>query len=471
MYSLKKVKIVNIVLVVSFIFSVSTGCSSDNNFIKGFNDSNTKKENMQNMTQKGGMNGENTNEMNKQHPQNVMDQKNNSISIDEANKIENDILKKVDYKAEEGKYNIVDTGVVKYYSDKKEISEPIKNSEFYGQDANYINNSPSYTDNKDGTITDNNTNLIWQKETEDKITWEEAVEGASKCNIGGYNDWRLPTVKELYSLIQFTGYSNVEGYKPYIDTDYFDFSYGDESVERKIDSQYATSTIYESDTMNGNATMFGVNFADGRIKGYPISNKKFYVMYVRGNTSYGMNKFVDNKDGTITDLSTGTMWLTYDSGYLTDEKAMDWKSALAWCENLDYAGYDDWKLPNAKELQSIVDYSRSPDTTDSAAINEMFYSSEITDVSGEKNYPSYWTSTTHLDGRIPEDSAVYISFGEALGYMNNKFLDVHGAGAQRSDPKTGSKDEYPNYGDAPQGDVRTVFNYVRAVRVIDDNSN
>ena len=246
---------------------------------------------------------------------------------------------------------------------------------------------------------------------------------------------------------------------------------GDVTGERFIDSQYASSTIYESTTMKDNTTMFGVNFADGRIKGYGIDSKKFYVMYVRGNTNYGMNDFVDNGDGTITDLSTGFMWLKYDSGHFEagqdEDGKMDWEEALEWAEDLDYAGYDDWKLPDAKELQSIVDYSRSPDTTNSAVIDPMFDSTSIIDINGEKNYPYYWTSTTHLDGRVLGSNAVYVAFGEALGYMNNKFMDAHGAGAQRSDPKTGDKEDYPSYGHGPQGDVRAVYNFVRAVRIAD----
>ena len=43
-------------------------------------------------------------------------------------------------------------------------------------------------------------------------------------------------------------------------------------------------------------------------------------------------------------------------------------------------------------------------------------------------------------------------------------IDVHGAGAQRSDPKTGDPDDYPVYGHGPQGDVQRVYNYVRCVR-------
>jgi hypothetical protein len=52
--------------------------------------------------------------------------------------------------------------------------------------------------------------------------------------------------------------------------------------------------------------MFGVNFADGRIKGYPAGSarpgrpsKGYYVFYVRGNTEYGKNDFHDNGDGSV----------------------------------------------------------------------------------------------------------------------------------------------------------------------------
>jgi hypothetical protein len=70
----------------------------------------------------------------------------------------------------------------------------------------------------------------------------------------------------------------------------------------------------------------------------------------------------------------------------------------------------------------------------------------------------------------PGGAAVYVAFGEALGYMemppgsgNYQLLDVHGAGAQRSDPKTGNPADYP-HGHGPQGDVIRIFNYVRPVR-------
>jgi len=223
----------------------------------------------------------------------------------------------------------------------------------------------------------------------------------------------------------------------------------------------------------------GVNFADGRIKGYPSfdrrrrADKRMFVRYVRGSPDYGVNELVDNGDGTVSDLATGRMWLQGDSGMAVGaagDGAMDWEQALAWCEGLGQAGYDDWRLPDAKELQSIVDYTRSPSATRSAAIDPVFGTSTLLDDRGRQAYPAFWSSTTHLDGRRAGDAAVYVAFGEAQGWMaqpphsrSKQLMDVHGAGAQRSDPKVGDPGDFP-YGRGPQGDVIVIDNHVRCVR-------
>lgn len=376
--------------------------------------------------------------------------------------------------AEQVAGTLVDTGQNRCYDASREIACPAEGEAFYGQDANYQSREPAYQDNGDGTVTDLNTGLMWQQDPGEKMTYDEALEAVKSFHLAGYADWRLPTIKELYSLIQFSGLdvssmTTVSTATPFIDTDYFVFEYGDpDKGERVIDSQYLSSTIYVSTTMNGAKTAFGVNFADGRIKGYGLASprgdqKTFYVLYVRGHSGYGINTFLENGDGTVLDASTGLTWMQADSG-----EGMPWAEALSYCENLDYAGSSDWRLPNAKELQYIVDYTRSPATTNSAAIDPMFSVSSITDEGGNLNYPFYWTSTTHANERTA-NSAAYIAFGEALGWMtapqggNATLMDVHGAGAQRSDPKTGDAADYPQ-GHGPQGDVIRINNYVRCVR-------
>ncbi len=216
--------------------------------------------------------------------------------------------------------------------------------------------------------------------------------------------------------------------------------------------------------MNGDATVFGVNFVDGRIKGYPkykpgttVGNTMYFRM-VRGNTDYGKNDFVNNGDGTVSDLATGLMWQKADDG-----TTGDWEEALAYAENLELAGHSDWRLPNAKELQSIINYTRSPQTINSPAIDPVFDVTKIQYPNGSPgHYPFFWTGTSHKDGVNPYSSGVYIAFGEGLGKMNNEVLDVHGAGCQRSEPKSGDINNDPEYF-GPQGDIRYVYNYVRCV--------
>ncbi len=374
-----------------------------------------------------------------------------------------------------GVYPIVGTGQTTCYDNDVPIVCPSAGEDFRGQDGCYTGNEPSYTDNGDSTVTDNVTGLMWQQDPGDKMTYGEAVSGAGTFTLAGHEDWRLPTIKELYSLILFSGTDpsgwegDMTGLVPFIDTNYFDFEYGDESAgERLIDAQYWSSTEYVSTTMMGDATAFGVNFADGRIKGYPSEpvgppGQEFsmtgFVLYVRGAVGYGVNDFVDNSDSTVTDQATGLMWMELDS-----DSAMNWSEALSFAEGLELAGHSDWRLPNVKELQSIVDYARSPSTTGSAAIDPILHCSPITNEAGDSDDPTYWSSTTHANlSPVPGGSAAYVSFGRAMGYFMSAWRDVHGAGAQRSDPKMGNPDDYPT-GHGPQGDAIRIYNYVRCVR-------
>ena len=159
------------------------------------------------------------------------------------------------------------------------------------------------------------------------------------------------------------------------------------------------------------------------------------------------------------------MWATDDS-----IAGLNWEEALAWVtqQNTDYhLGYSNWRLPNAKELQGLLDYSRSPDTTDSAAIDPLFNATGMINEAGVADFAAYWTGTTHINTtQNPGSAGVYINFGRSLGYLGDNWVDIHGAGAQRSDPKSGDPADYP-FGRGPQGDAIRIYNHVRLVRSVD----
>ncbi len=152
--------------------------------------------------------------------------------------------------AKVGQYKVVDTGQKTFFNNSKSISQPSAGQPFYGQDAQFNLNTPSYTNNGDGTITDQVSGLMWQKAYE-VMTYDEAVAKVKTFNLAKQTDWRIPTIKEAYSLILFSGadissreMSKVpEGGIPFLDTNFFDFDYGSNG-QRVIDVQILSSTVY-----------------------------------------------------------------------------------------------------------------------------------------------------------------------------------------------------------------------------------
>ncbi len=399
-------------------------------------------------------------------------------------------------------FPVVGTNQTTFFNNSTSISTPVSGEDFYGQNANYPGNIPQYVDNGDGTVTDMVSGLMWQSsfdhngdgsiDYDDKLSYTEILELPETVTTGGYENWRVPTIKEQYSLIMFSGRdisgiegSSTDGLTPFINTDFFEYAYGDtDAGERLIDMQCASTSVYVSNEVE--ALVFGVNFADGRIKGYGMQmmgqDKAFNYLLVRGNASYGINEFTDNGDGTVTDHATELMWMQEDNA-----EGVLWKDALSYAANMEFAGNSDWRLPDAKELQSIVDYTRSPATSGTAAIDPLFSCTQITNEAEADDFPFYWSSTTHANMSDGNEGAwgAYVSFGRAMGNMTEmggpgdqppmansyskssnaetNWIDVHGAGAQRSDPKAGDPSEFTE-GHGPQGDAIRTYNYVRLVR-------
>ena len=261
------------------------------------------------------------------------------------------------------------------------------------QDGSYDMNHLSYTLYTEGTVRDNNTSLVWQQQDDGFArTWDEALLYCEDLNLGGYTDWRFPTMRELTGIVDYGRYN------PLIDL----------SIFPATKKQYYWSSSF-SDTYKDNAWF--VNFSDGTI-GKSTKSYPFYVRCVRG-AQLPLNTLVDNGDGTTTDLLTGLIWQQGDS------TASNWESSLAYCENLALGGYADWRVPNIKELSSIIDIRYKP------AINHEFFPRVACG-----DWSEYWTSTSYLallnssGSYVPDDAYVVDFFsGSSAGAFEHKFYN------------------------------------------------
>jgi len=104
----------------------------------------------------------------------------------------------------------------------------------------------------------------------------------------------------------------------------------------------------------------------------------------------------DNGNGTVTDSGTHLMWQQGESSFMT------WEAALTYCEGLPLAGSTDWRLPNHKELLSLVDYTKATSPT----INTTLFPGATSS--------GYWSSTT-LAGYPSAAWVVFFGYGYSAG--------------------------------------------------------
>lgn len=374
-----------------------------------------------------------------------------------------------DIKYQNLSFAIPSTGQIVAYDSNGPIQLPETGDDFFGQDANNNLKPTNYVDNGNGTVLDVVTRLTWMKKMQAKMTLAEAQVALQELNKKVPSDWRIPSVTELYSLILYSGQVfGDKSVKLFIDTRYFEQPIGDVQIgEREIDAQVWSSTPFNGITMVRDRSQFGVNFVDGRIKAYSLNDprngspNRMFFRFVRGNPEYGKNKFIDNGDGTISDYATGLMWQKSDS-----RKGQNWKDALAYCRRQTTGGFHDWRMPSAKELQSIVDYSVSYQVDARPAASPLFDFTKTTRPDMKSDIPFFWTGTTLLDGPIPGNMAIYVVFGTALAKPFSMLVDAHGSGAVRADPKIQNSNDIGPVYFGPQRDLQVVLNFVRCVRTM-----
>ncbi len=290
--------------------------------------------------------------------------------------------------------------------------------------------SPRFKDNRDGTITDNLTGLVWLKRANcfGRRDWATALSDANGLADGACGltdgsspgDWRLPNVNELESLI------NAEVANPAA-------WLGDpaQGFDNVLLSSYWTATTFAELTEDA----WVVSMSNGEVVG---ANPKVITIYVwpvragqtdgspdpaypaniwktgqttcydaagseitcagtgqdgeiQAGVSWPAPRFKDNGDATVTDKLTGLMW-TKDANApgppaCTTATAMTWQDALDYVDCLNtnsYLGYNDWRLPNRKELHSLTDFSRFYPALPAD------YSAYFTNVQRS----TYWSATT-----------------------------------------------------------------------------
>jgi len=291
-------------------------------------------------------------------------------------------------------FKLPDTGQTKCYSPDVSPYDEIPCTGT-GQDGEYSINPMSYTDNGDGTITDNNTGLMWQKcsvgqnndttcsGTVGGYSWYEATgtydrtwnpNSENVCGnltLGGYSDWRLPAKKELRDIVDYS----IPYFGPTINTTYFPNTYW---------SFYWSSTTYAYDPDDA----WDVNFDSGS-DSRALKAGGYSIRCVRGEEQE--SSFVDNDNGTVTDNKTGLVWQQGEPG------PMSWDSALSYCEGLSLGGNSDWRLPNIKELASLTDdtrYNPAIDTTFFPGVYASYYWSSTTDA---YNWYGAWYVNLYYD--------------------------------------------------------------------------
>ena len=266
-------------------------------------------------------------------------------------------------------FPLADTNQRLCYDNSVQLTCPASGQSFYGQDAQYgwdtlHAKSERFTRNtstaSQPVVTDNVTGLVWQGcaagltgNTCDSgstagYVWSDALAYCDGLSWGGQNDWHLPDPYELQSILDLG--TNA----PAIDTTAFPATPSD---------GFWSSSSHADAGLPG--YVWDVNFSDGRAE-FMVKSLYHYARCVRNGPANGTQSTRFSRDTSVADQPvvvdsvTELFWQGCAAG-LTGSPCTGgtvgtytWTNALGYCDTLNWGGHQDWRLPNAKELGSIV---------------------------------------------------------------------------------------------------------------------
>ena len=224
---------------------------------------------------------------------------------------------------------------------------------------------------------DPDTGLTWQNPPEkNEMNWWEATDYCDNSVLDGYDDWRVPTINELRSLIRGC---------PDIETIGGESGVTDNCTFGKCDIIYGCDEMkgpargcYWEPSMNGECSRYwssmsiedsqdeawNVHFRSGFIS-FSLQNKLLYVRCVRNNDNADgdmdsdsdiveSDESIDDEYAIWTDPATGLVWQNPALKIIRFDTAMNWHDAMNYCDNLVLDDHDDWRLPTIDELRTLV---------------------------------------------------------------------------------------------------------------------
>jgi hypothetical protein len=307
----------------------------------------------------------------------------------------------------------------------------------------------TYRDNGDGTITDKNTGLIWEKKgnagglhdrdeafrwsgdgSQETIwDWLDDVNSEGGTGFAGHDDWRIPNIKELISIVDYgradpsidqafsascaasrgaaqsctvpskywasTGPTFAQFSVSYVVRDSFPSLYFVRAVRGGTTA--ASTAASAAPGSGGSPSPPSAQSSPTSTPASPCSGDPDCARFpatgwttpVPANKNDGIPgpvpvpddgtlkagaplSFTDNGDGTITDTNTGLLWekKSNDGGLHDKDNMYRWsgdgshETIWDWIDDLNseggtgFAGHDDWRVPNVRELTSIVHYGQ-----------------------------------------------------------------------------------------------------------------